>query len=455
MVCEQRAWYHAARIPRIPLRVALRWAGARPRPGGSLTGRLAIPTSAAAARGSLRRDVRIIGLVGAAHFVSHFFQLALPPLFPLLRDDFGVTYVQLGLLMSLFYAASGIGQTASGFLVDHFGARRVLPSGMALLAFAMALAGLAPSYWALVAVALVGGLGNSVFHPADYSIFNASVSPTRLGRAYGVHSICGNLGWVLAPVVVVGLSAAFGWRAALLTVGGLGVAAALAVSTQGDVLDDRRELAGLRSVPVGGWSASVKLLMTRPILIAFAYFALLATSQIGIQTFSVSAMVAIYEAPLGLATGALTAFFVGSAAGILLGAFLADRTSRHDLLASGGMCVGALASLAMASAVPPLAVLPVLMALAGFCLGATTPARDMLVRAATPPGASGKVYGFVYSGLDLGSALTPLLFGWLLDKGEPRMVFVASAAFMLLTIATVVQVHRQAAPAGERVPAHR
>jgi FSR family fosmidomycin resistance protein-like MFS transporter len=455
VVCEQRAWYHAARIPRIPLRVALGWAGARPRPGDSLTGRLAIPTSAAAARGSLRRDVRIIGLVGAAHFVSHFFQLALPPLFPLLRDDFGVTYVQLGLLMSLFYAASGIGQTASGFLVDHFGARRVLPSGMALLAFAMALAGLAPSYWALVAVALVGGLGNSVFHPADYSIFNASVSPTRLGRAYGVHSICGNLGWVLAPVVVVGLSAAFGWRVALLTVGGLGVAAALAVSTQGDVLDDRRELAGLRSVPVGGWSASVKLLMARPILIAFAYFALLATSQIGIQTFSVSAMVAIYEAPLGLATGALTAFFVGSAAGILLGAFLADRTSRHDLLASGGMCVGALASLAMASAVPPLAVLPVLMALAGFCLGATTPARDMLVRAATPPGASGKVYGFVYSGLDLGSALTPLLFGWLLDKGEPRMVFVASAAFMLLTIATVVQVHRQAAPAGERVPAHR
>ncbi len=399
--------------------------------------------------------MRVIGLVGGAHFVSHFFQLTLPPLFPLLRDDFGVTYVQLGLVMSLFYASSAIGQTASGFLVDHFGARRVLPVGMALVALAMALAGLAPSYWALVAVALLGGLGNSVFHPADYSIFNASVSSSRLGRAYGVHSLCGNLGWVVAPAVVVALSAAFGWRAALLIVGGLGVAAALALSTQRDTLDDRRELAGLRSVPVGGWSASVKLLMARPILIAFAFFALLATSQIGIQTFSVSAMVAIYEAPLGLATGALTAFFVGSAAGVLLGAFLADRTSRHDLLASVGMCVGALASLVMASAVPPLAVLPVVMALAGFCLGATTPSRDMLVRAATPPGASGKVYGFVYSGLDLGSSLTPLLFGWLLDRGEPRMVFVASAAFMLLTIATVVQVRRQAAPTRVRVPAHR
>ena len=393
-----------------------------------------------------------MGLVGGAHFVSHFFQLTLPPLFPLLRDDFGVTYVQLGLLMSLFYASSGVGQTASGFLVDHWGARRVLPAGMALLAGAMALAGLAPSYWALVPAALLGGLGNSVFHPADYSIFNASVSPSRLGRAYGVHSICGALGWTVAPAVVVGLSAAVGWRAALLTVGVLGIAAALALSTQREALDDRREPAGVRGVPAAGWSANAKLLMATPILVAFAYFALLATSLIGIQTFSVSAMIAIYEAPLGLATGALTAFLLGSAGGVLVGGFLADRTSRHDVVASCGMCLGALASLVIASAAPPAALLPVVMAMAGVCLGATSPSRDMLVRAATPPGASGKVYGFVYSGLDLGSSLTPLLFGWLLDRGEPRMVFVVSAGFMLLTIATVVQVRRHAAAVQTQAP---
>jgi len=439
----------------MPLRVALRLERARPPPGRSLTGRLAIPTPAAAARGTLRRDVRVIGLVGGAHFVSHFFQLTLPPLFPLLRDAFDVTYIQLGLVMSLFYASSGIGQTAAGFLVDHLGARRVLPTGMALVASGIALAGLAPSYWALVAAALVAGLGNSVFHPADYSIFNASVTPSRLGRAYSVHSICGSLGWAAAPVVVVGLSAHFGWRAALLTVGGMGVAVAVALSTQRAALEDARDPLGPRGVAAGGWTASVKLLMATPILVAFAYFALLATAQIGLQTFSVSAMVAIYDAPLGVATGALTAFLVGSAAGILLGGILADRTSRHDLLASGGLCVGAAASLVMASAAPPLLVLPVVMAVAGFCLGATTPSRDMLVRAATPPGASGKVYGFVYSGLDLGSSLTPLLFGWLLDRGEPRMVFGGAAVFMLLTIATVVQVRRHSAPRGVRVPAHR
>lgn len=423
--------------------------GGRPAPAGrrSVTGRRAILTSAEAVRGSLRRDVRIIGLVGGAHFVSHFFQLTLPPLFPLLRTDFGVTYVQLGLLMSLFYASSGIGQTASGFLVDHWGARRVLPSGMALLAFAMALAGIAPSYWALVPAALLGGLGNSVFHPADYSIFNASVSPSRLGRAYGVHSICGNLGWAVAPAVGVTLSSTIGWRLALVTVGVFGIAAAVALSTQGEALADRRETAGLRGAPTSGSTANAGLLMATPILVAFAYFALLATSLIGIQTFSVSAMVAIYEVPLGLATGALTAFLLGSAGGILVGGFLADRTSRHDVVAGSGMFLGAVASLVIASAAPPPALLPVAMAVAGFCLGATSPSRDMLVRAATPPGASGKVYGFVYSGLDLGSALTPLLFGWLLDRGEPRMVFVASAGFMLLTIATVVQVRRHAAPA--------
>ncbi len=430
--------------------------GGRPAlPGGSLTGRLAIPTSAVAARGSLKRDVRIIGLVGAAHFVSHFFQLTLPPLFPVLREHFGVGYVQLGLLMSLFYASSGIGQTASGFLVDHFGARRVLLSGMTLVSGAMALAGMVSAFWLLLPVAVLGGLGNSVFHPADYSIFNASVSPSRLGRAYGVHGICGNLGWAVAPAVVVTLSATMGWRAALVTVGLLGIAAALGLSTQREMLDDRHEPAGLQGVPAPGWSASVRVLLAAPILLAFVYFALLSASQIGIQTFSVSTLVAIYEAPLGLATGALTAFLLGSAAGILVGAFLADRTSRHDVIAGTGMFLGAAASLVMASAAPPLALLPVVMALAGFCLGATSPSRDMLVRAATPPGASGKVYGFVYSGLDLGSSLTPLLFGWLLDRGVPRMVFVASAAFMLLTIATVIQVRRHSAAPGVRAPAHR
>jgi MFS transporter, FSR family, fosmidomycin resistance protein len=394
--------------------------------------------------GTLKRDVRIIGLVGSAHFFSHFFQLALPPLFPLLKDAFGVPYVALGFMMSLMYAASGIGQTISGFLVDRFGAARVLVTGMSVFSAAVAAAGLAPSYWVLLPIALLAGLGNSVFHPADYSIFNASVDARRLGRAYSVHSICGNLGWTVAPAVVVTLAAHSSWRTALIAVGGVGVAAALLLSTQTDSLADEGRAASPREAGggEGGLAADIRLLMVAPVLAAFAYFALLATSLVGIQTFSVTAMVALYDAPLGLATGALTAFLLGSSAGVLLGGFLADRLRRHDLVAGAGMVMGAALALVLATGALGLVALPVVMALMGFALGVTSPSRDMLVRQATPRGASGKVYGFVYSGLDLGSSLTPLLFGWLLDRGEPRAVFVVSAVFMLLTITTVVQVRR-------------
>jgi FSR family fosmidomycin resistance protein-like MFS transporter len=392
--------------------------------------------------GTFKRDARIIGLVGSAHFFSHFFQLTLPPLFPVLKDAFGVPYVALGFMMSLMYAASGIGQTISGFLVDRFGAARVLVSGMALFAGAVVAAGLAPSYWALLPIAVLAGLGNSVFHPADYSIFNASVNSRRLGRAYSVHAISGNLGWTVAPVVIVTLTAHFSWRVALIAVGGAGVLAALLLATERGVLADEARAVKRQDVGESGLAADIRLLLVAPVLAAFAYFALLATSLIGIQTFAVAVLVALYHAPLGLATAALTAFLLGSSGGVLLGGFLADQTRRHDFVAAVGMASGALFALLLASGTLALGALPVVMAMAGFALGVTSPSRDMLVRAATPRGASGKVYGFVYSGLDLGSSLTPLIFGWLLDRGEPRAVFVVSAVFMLLTITTVVQVRR-------------
>src|SRR5215813_10802180 len=207
--------------------------------------------------GSLRRDARIIGLVGSAHFVSHFFQLALPPLFPILHESFGVTYVELGLVMSLFFAASGLGQTGAGFLVDHLGPRRVLLGGMALLTGATAVAGMVPAFWLLLPVAVLLGLGNCVFHPADYSIFNSTVSPQRLGRAYGVHGILGTLGWVAAPAVVVGLAHAFGWRISLVVVGAAGLAATFGLSTQRRTLDERGGRDSRRAAPVHGLVGSV------------------------------------------------------------------------------------------------------------------------------------------------------------------------------------------------------
>jgi len=391
---------------------------------------------------SLRRDVRIIGLIGTAHFFSHFFQLTLPPLFPLLKDVFGVPYVALGLAVSVFYGGSGIGQTLSGFLVDRVGALRVLMAGMGLLAGAIALAGLVPSYWFLLPVALLAGLGNSVFHPADYSILNASVDPRRIGRGYSVHAISGNLGWAVAPTVVFALTAHFGWRAALVTVGGLGLAMVVVLATQGGAFTGAH--GGARRA---GGVTDARVLLTGPVLAAFAYFALIATALVGMQTFGVTGLMRVYETPMALATAALTAFLLGGAAGILGGGFLADRTSRHDVVAVSGLIGAAAVILLVATGGVGPSRLPLLLAVAGFCQGVTAPSRDMLVRAATPPGASGKVFGFVYSGLDLGSCLVPVAFGWMLDHRDPRMLFVAVGVLLLCTIGTVVQVRRRAQPA--------
>jgi MFS transporter, FSR family, fosmidomycin resistance protein len=393
------------------------------------------------ARSALRSDVRVIGVIGAAHFFSHFFQLVLPPLFPLLKTVFGVTYVALGLTMSVFFGASGIGQSLSGFLVDRVGAHRVLMGGMALFAGSIALAGLVPSYWLLLPVALLAGLGNSVFHPADYSILNALVHPRRIGRGYSVHAISGNLGWAVAPTVVFTLTASFGWRPALVTVGAIGLVMVAVLATQGAAFATAR--GGAR----GREATDVRLLFTAPILAAFAYFALIATALVGVQTFGVTGLMRVYETPMARATAALTAFLLGSAIGILAGGFLADRSQRHDVIAVSGLIGTAALMMVLATGSVAIPLLPVVLAVAGFCQGVTGPSRDMLVRAATPPGASGRVFGFVYSGLDLGSCLVPLAFGWILDHGDPRVLFLAVGVLMLCTIGTVVQVRRSAQPA--------
>jgi len=396
---------------------------------------------------ALRRDVEVIGLVSVAHMFSHFFQLVLPPLFPLIKAEFDVSYAALGLTVTVLYGASGLAQTPAGFLVDRIGARKVLTGGLALLSLAIAVAGFVPSFWMLIPIAAIAGIGNSVFHPADFAILNGSVGPSRLGRAYSVHSLTGNVGWILAPFTMVAFSAVWGWRGALMAVGLLGLVMAALLWHRSEVLSEELPAAARRRASDSG--AAGRLLITPVILACFGYFVFLAMAAVGLQSFSVSAMTAVFGVPIAVATGALTAFLVGSVVGIVAGGILADRTRRHDIVAGSGLLAGAIMMFAVATSHLGPAGLVAFVAVAGFCIGATMPSRDMLVRAATPAGSSGKVFGFVYSGLDMGAAISPVVFGLLIDLGEPRVIFYALGAFLLCAIATVVQLSLRAPAAAQ------
>ena len=393
----------------------------------------------------LSSDVRTISLVAIAHAMSHFLQLFIAPLFPLLKDDLGVSYTALGAVTGLYYAVSGICQTLAGFAADRFGARRVLLFGITLCVAGAVLVGLAQSYEALIFAAIVGGVGNSVFHPSDFAILNSRVTPARLGFAYSWHSMAGSLGYAVAPLVSVALAAQFGWHGAILVGSGVGVAVLLLVWFNGDALEVAPRGGGGR---LGGVADDIKVLASAPVLMCFAYFLLVAFVFIAMQAFSVTTMVSIYGVSAGLASAALTCYMAGSAAGIFAGGFVAARGWRPDYVATGGMGASALLMLLVGLLAFPGAILPVVLAIAGFANGITQPSRDLLVRQTTPKGSTGAVYGFVYSGLDLGSVLAPVYFGWLLDGGGSQWVFLSSAAVLLVTILTVLQLPaRNAKPA--------
>jgi MFS transporter, FSR family, fosmidomycin resistance protein len=401
---------------------------------------------AVAAR-SRAQDMGVIALIGSAHAVSHFFQLVLPPLFPLLRDAFGVSYAELGLLATVFYAASGLCQTPAGFAVDRFGARAVLVTGIALFATAILLIGLAPSYWLIVPLVAAAGIGNSVFHPADYSILTSAVRKDWLARAYGVHQFGGNIGWAAAPAAVLTLSHFFGWRIALVSLGLVGYGLVVLVWWQGGALAigsakaaPPRRQAGRAAA--GKRPAPLRALMAPAILLCFSYFAMLAMALTGFQSFLPAALNTAHGTPLATAGWALTGYLIGGAGGILVGGWLADHSRRPERILAAGLIAAAALVMIVGLADLATAALIAMISAAGFCSGMTAPSRDLMVRGATPPGSTGKVFGFVYSGLDLGSAIVPPLLGLFLDHHLPLGVFALTALALAICIVIAYALQR-------------
>ena len=395
------------------------------------------------AAGAIPRDAKILGLVCSGHFFSHFLSLALPPLIPFWREDFGLSYTQLGLILTLYAVGTGITQIPMGFLVDRIGALPVVVTGLVVLCSAIAGIGLVYDPVMLGVLAVIGGAANGVFHPANYVIMAKAIKPARLGRSFAVHTFAGHIGNALAPVTIIFLAVTFDWRTALMTTGALGIAAGAAMLVGLGGSRDHEALAPKRKKSDGGEDALdsgalLKLLLSVPIMKLFFFFVLTSATNSGMQSFSVTALVTLFDTPLVAASAALTAYLFASSIGILAGGVVADLTSRHDLVAACALAVTAVI-IALAGSVPLSAVLLVgLFTIAGLSQGVIRPARDMMVHALAPTGATGRVFGFVTTGINVGSALTPLALGWLVDHGLARWVFWLIALGMVLALGTVL-----------------
>ena len=387
-----------------------------------------------------RDDVAVIGLVGVAHASSHFSHLLLPLMFPVFISTFGLSYSELGFLMTVFFAVSGIGQASAGFLVDRLGARPVLFSALLLMAAGCVAVSVSTNYAGLMLGAALLGLGNCSFHPADFTILNQKVSAPRLGYAFSAHGLTGNLGWALAPVFMVSLSSAFDWRMAYLSAALLFVAILALLIWQRDLL--HADVLGHKQTAEEG--NSLAFLKIPVVWWCFSFFLLSTMTLAVVQSFSVSILQAMHQVSFEAATITLTAYMLCAAAGMFLGGFVAARWPRHsDKVVATCMTVAALFMALCGSGLLGGTLTMVVLASTGLAIGVGGPSRDMMIKKATPKGSTGRVYGMVYSGLDVGFAISPLVFGVFLDQGWYGATFVGAAGVLMLSVLVALGVGRR------------
>jgi len=380
-----------------------------------------------------RREIHVVGLVGTAHLLSHLYMLALVPLYPLIQPEIGTTWTGIGAAITVFAVVTGVLQTPVGFLVDRIGGRFVLIGGLFIFALAIGLIGFVESLWQMIGLMALAGIGNSVFHPADYSIISAAVHESRLGRAFALHTLGGHVGFVAAPIVMVALESVFGWREAVMVIGALGVALSLFMAVFAGVIGHGGETRKTDADALS-WRA---LLRSRRLLLLFVFYVGSAGANSGIINFSVKAFNDIYGMPLAAGAVVLTVYQAMGMLLVLPGGSLADRTGRHDVIMVGGFALAGVMVIIGGLGFLPFWLLLGVMGLAGAARGLVNASRDVSVRHAAEGKSVGTVFAFVTTGFLLGQAIAPPIYGVLLDYGSPEIVFWVSAAFSLLAIGTV------------------
>lgn len=403
---------------------------------------------------ALKNEIKVIGLIGTGHFMSHFYYLTLPLLITFLAADYGFGPAQLGFFIASFSIAAAAAQLPVGFLVDAIGAKALLVGGLVLEAASIGGMAFADSFAVLIALALCAGLGHSVFHPADYAIMNSSIDESRIGRAFSLHTVTGNAGSALAPILIAYLAALWHWKLALMVVAAFGILTAVAVASQAHILQDQRTPTKkpkkeLKERPSKSIKANMRLLMTPSVLVLFAFFLVTTIATSGIQTFSIFTLVELHDVSRTNASTALTAFLLAGVVGVLVGGWIADVMPRHDLIASVAFLVTAGALILIGEVNLSVIVLITVFAAIGVLQGLVKPARDMMVRDAMPPGTAGTIFAFMSTGRLIGSAITPIVVGLLISHGMTDKVFWLLAAFSLLGIATLIMPRQPAPHAGK------
>lgn len=388
-----------------------------------------------AVAGFPKREAQAVGLVGFAHLLSHLYMLPLAPLLLALESDLGINKAEFGIALAAYAITTGILQTPMGLLVERIGGRVVLISGLFLTSLCFVMIGLfVTDFWQLVAFMAVAGIGNSVFHPADYSLLSSSVDDKRMGRAFSIHTFVGHIGFIAGPVLTASLEPLVGWRGAVMSIGLVGLAMTVVLIVFCHLITE-----GTRVKKKDGVGGSLReLLSSPPVLLFFVFYMASSAANIGITQFSVAAFQDMYGLERVTAVLALTAYQIGALMLVLPGGILADRTTRYDLVMVVGFGIAGLLVLISGTGLLPFWLVVGALLVAGAMRGGVNASRDVAVRHVARHIPIGTVFGFISTGFMVGQAVGAPFYGWLYDNYSPNLVFYSSAAVYVVGIATVL-----------------